>query len=108
MDGLCPVCSAVEETEVNVIWDCGWARGVWLDGDIEECIEVVRNEVREWVSGVWQFLGENERLEFMMMCWAIWRARNELVFEGADVSPRGVLRRVEGLMVEMEQGRQHV
>ncbi|KAK9673871.1 hypothetical protein RND81_12G195100 [Saponaria officinalis] len=88
-DGLCPVCWADEEGDLHVFRDCGWVRGFWAEDDLE----VVGRDVSEWVSGVWELLGTQERVRFMTACWVIWNARNRWVFEGEEVSVRRVRRR---------------
>ncbi|XP_074300678.1 uncharacterized protein LOC141631977 [Silene latifolia] len=71
-------------------------------GGLGMACEEVRGggEVRGWVESRWQELGCKEYSKFMVGCWAIWEHRNKVVFEGAEVAPHSVIRRVMDVLSE--------
>ncbi|KAL9225663.1 hypothetical protein vseg_001559 [Gypsophila vaccaria] len=48
-------------------------------------------------------MAENEKQRFMISCWAVWRARNERVFENMDFEVEKVIYRIQGLMEEIDK-----
>ncbi|XP_074306645.1 uncharacterized protein LOC141641901 [Silene latifolia] len=58
-------------------------------------------EVQDWVEGWWRDMLAMEREKMMVGCWAIWEARNRVVFEGGRALVDQILRRVENVMAEV-------
>ncbi|XP_074306059.1 uncharacterized protein LOC141641287 [Silene latifolia] len=97
-DVECPFCSNMMETCLHMLRDCGWVYGVWEGVGMEEQVEIRVERVREWVDGVLRESGEEERMRFMLRCWAIWERRNSVIFEGGERKCGLVIRRVQDLL----------
>ncbi|KAK9665461.1 hypothetical protein RND81_14G113400 [Saponaria officinalis] len=102
-DDSCPICHAAAETDIHLLRDCGWVGWVWGGLGLEVDRELDRNSVREWVEREWKEWGEEEHIVFLTGCWAIWEARNKWVFEGRQMRPEVVSRRVNDLIREMQE-----
>ncbi|XP_074300330.1 uncharacterized protein LOC141631576 [Silene latifolia] len=61
--------------------------------------------IREWVEGRWKELDEEGRELMMVGCWAIWEARNRVVFEDTRVEVGAIVKRVWDVVGEMEGAR---
>ncbi|XP_074299929.1 uncharacterized protein LOC141631111 [Silene latifolia] len=105
-DVLCPLCQCQIESSIHLFRDCGIASEVWerLGVNHEEAIRV--GGIRDWVEGVWRELDKRDYGLFMIGCWALWEARNQVVFEGGKGEVDVVVRRVQRVMDEVEGERQ--
>lgn len=88
----CPMCSAVETIE-HLILDCDWAKAVWF-----ELLGLV--DVRDGCNSVNQWLlrrlsdqsGSSAGFEWhwysvLTACWAIWKGRCVMAYEGSRPNP---------------------
>ncbi|XP_074271388.1 uncharacterized protein LOC141595324 [Silene latifolia] len=77
--------------------------GVW------EELQLVKEEVANMmgirVEGCWRVMDKREYGLMMVACWAIWEARNMVVFEGGRAEVSDILRRVWRVMEEVEGAR---
>ncbi|XP_074282921.1 uncharacterized protein LOC141607469 [Silene latifolia] len=102
-DTECPFCSNTMETCLHTLRDCGWVYGIWEGVGIEEQVDIWVERVREWVEGVLRELGEEERMIFLLTCWAIWERRNNAIFKGGDRHCGLVVRRMQDLFWELKK-----
>ncbi|XP_074283536.1 uncharacterized protein LOC141608084 [Silene latifolia] len=102
VDAGCPVCGCELETSLHLVRGCGWTGRVWdrLGLEVRRTEGYVR--VREWVEDVWRELGDSEIDTFIFGCWAMWEARNKMVFENEKIEVSKVVKRVEGMRRELE------
>ncbi|XP_074314873.1 uncharacterized protein LOC141651044 [Silene latifolia] len=63
--------------------------------------------VREWGEAIMENASEKECVSLLTGCWAIWEARNKMIFEGRRVCVSEVLCRVRDLVEEMEESGSH-
>ncbi|KAL9226062.1 hypothetical protein vseg_001914 [Gypsophila vaccaria] len=97
----CPLCLLEDETDIHLFRDCTWTRRVWNEMEMKEAGPRGNGELRDWLTEVWTTMQEEERARFMISCWAVWRARNEHVFESTELRVDLVTCRIRGLMEEL-------
>jgi hypothetical protein len=94
----CPFCDQVQESISHLLLGCVLARTVWA-----ACLRWWDREDRLPPQGVWladwlqSWRGRSGDLRdfwtgIALVCWCLWRHRNDVVFEGASPSPLAVLR----------------
>ncbi|RDX74965.1 TMV resistance protein N, partial [Mucuna pruriens] len=92
---LCPICGTEPETVEHVFLVCPWTRPFWFGSDFQWCNDV--SPVQSFQLWLYQKLVEIQRIYpenanhvsalVGSICWAIWKGRNEFVFEGKPVNP---------------------
>ncbi|KAL8107925.1 hypothetical protein AgCh_024360 [Apium graveolens] len=76
---VCPFCNAEEETVMHVLVTCPIPRQCWLS--ILPGVQTNSGgEFSAWLEGVFQHSPKFKGAEITTMGWAIWRARNEMVW----------------------------
>ncbi|KAL9233000.1 hypothetical protein vseg_008046 [Gypsophila vaccaria] len=98
---ICPLCLLEDETDIHLFRDCTWTRRVWNEMEMNEAGPRGNGELRDWLTEVWTTMQEEERARFMISCWAVWRARNEHVFESTELRVDLVTCRIRGLLEEL-------
>ncbi|XP_074274046.1 uncharacterized protein LOC141597480 [Silene latifolia] len=101
---FCSFCNSYLESDLHLFRDCAVAKRVWEGLGLDEETEDSVGGVRDWVEAKWRAIGGREHSVFMVGCWALWEHRNKVVFDGKEVDPWGVIRRVEDVMEEIEGG----
>jgi hypothetical protein len=88
---ICALCtSLVEETVTHLFVDCPFARMCWdfihidipLNSTFLELASLLKDQLNS------QFFMET----IILLCWAIWSARNELIFRGIRLNLEGIKR----------------
>ena len=100
---LCVVCGGPVESTEHVFRDCHMARAVWfrglgvrVDGGQGECF-------LNWVAKL-QFNGLTPGFELgLMLIWALWNHRNEILWLGKALQPLDIVLRAEGWMQEFHK-----
>ncbi|XP_074278207.1 uncharacterized protein LOC141601801 [Silene latifolia] len=105
-DVACPRCHSERETCDHAIRGCGWGEGVWEEMGFDMGVWRDGMVVRDWVEGMLRELGEKEKVMFLVTCWVLWEKRNRLVFSGERWDIGGIMRRIWGLVCEMESLRE--
>ncbi|XP_074318863.1 uncharacterized protein LOC141655696 [Silene latifolia] len=101
-DVLCPLCQCQVESSLHLFRDCWVARGVWEEVGLLEEERDGEGDVRAWVEGCWREMGKREYGLMMVVCWAIWEARNRVIFDGGGVAVEDVVRRVQRVLEEID------
>ncbi|XP_074302850.1 uncharacterized protein LOC141636485 [Silene latifolia] len=76
--------------------------GVWEEVGLMEEERGDEGDVRAWVEGCWREMGKREYGLMMVVCWAIWEARNRVIFYGGGVAMEDVVRKVQRVVEEIE------
>ncbi|CAN1785793.1 Putative ribonuclease H protein At1g65750 [Linum perenne] len=78
IDSCCPRCGNSEESVLHVIRDCPFASMAWdrLGVYRTNPIRIVTN-VDQWLRSV---LEHDRSMDFGVLCWYLWKARNEWIF----------------------------
>ncbi|KAL0427800.1 UNVERIFIED_CONTAM: hypothetical protein Slati_2954800 [Sesamum latifolium] len=89
---ICTFCKSGEETTVDILFHCSYARQVWamsnspchilfpMEDFVKFWLQRVYSKVR-WVDGDW----------FFTVCWGLWNNRCHMVMEGKRLSRLGVI-----------------
>ncbi|XP_074318329.1 uncharacterized protein LOC141655135 [Silene latifolia] len=102
---FCSFCNSCFESSLHVFRDCGVAQRVWEGlGLAGEEMDAGGGSVRDWIEAKWKEFGGRECGWFMVGCWALWEHRNKVIFEAREVDPDSVVKRVRGVMEEIEGG----
>ncbi|CAN1130093.1 Putative ribonuclease H protein At1g65750, partial [Linum perenne] len=87
----CPVCLTADETSSHVRRDCSFASEVWSKF---ECFNVADRDwngsILEWLC---HFLNSDNGVLFGVICWMLWKVRNERVFSDICAVPAAVAAR---------------
>ncbi|XP_074278676.1 uncharacterized protein LOC141602272 [Silene latifolia] len=101
-DVACPRCHSERESCLHAIRGCGWGHEIWEEVGIGTGVWRGVVLVRDWVEATLRELGEKERVLFLVTCWVLWERRNRLVFEEERWDVGGIMRRIWGIIWEME------
>ncbi|CAN1767631.1 Putative ribonuclease H protein At1g65750 [Linum perenne] len=83
-----PRCSTTAEFVLHVVRDCSFASQVWDLMELSRS-EAIRNEqnVDSWLKEV---LKHPRSLDIGILCWYLWKARNELIFKQVIQTPQSI------------------
>ncbi|KAJ8765805.1 hypothetical protein K2173_015611 [Erythroxylum novogranatense] len=90
--GLCPFCQYCEEDELHVLVYCDFARACWLSTAVGfpfgQCVRF-----RNWFASMLNVLHGADLQTLVVTLWAIWEARNALLWTAKRMIPLQVARR---------------
>jgi hypothetical protein len=96
----CPFCDQAQESIVHLLLGCVLARTVWATclrwWDREDRLPPQGISLADWLQS-WRGRVVDAREYWTgvaLICWCLWRHRNDVVFEGASASPHVVIRNV--------------
>ncbi|CAN1147354.1 Putative ribonuclease H protein At1g65750 [Linum perenne] len=99
-DDSCPRCPGRCESSTHVIKDCPFAVEVWrLLGLDQIAFPAGLSHHDNWI---FQHLSHEEGLLFGCVFWALWKSRNELVFNGVTVSAQATAYRIASWVKTVE------
>ncbi|XP_074313796.1 uncharacterized protein LOC141648990 [Silene latifolia] len=96
----CSFCNSFAESSLHLFRDCRVAWWVWEGLGVEGVMEEGGSGVRDWVEVCWKGTVESKYGKFMVGYWALWELRNTVVFEGSDIDPEKVVRRMMDVLEE--------
>lgn len=76
----CPVCNAGEETIGHTLVLCSFATACWNKVLGNRFLGLVTS-FKDWFFQIINSVNKEKREEILMTCWALWKARNELVWQ---------------------------
>ncbi|KAL0432092.1 UNVERIFIED_CONTAM: hypothetical protein Sradi_0835200 [Sesamum radiatum] len=86
LNGGCAGCFAIEENIIHSLLHCSFARLVWAISGLPWCvIGSDELDVERWFRSVNSKLMREQWDLFLILCWALWWARNQRIFEGISV-----------------------
>ncbi|CAN1810414.1 Putative ribonuclease H protein At1g65750 [Linum perenne] len=87
-DGSCGTCNIGEEDAAHVLRDCPFAKEVWKGTSTE----LLREHNWQLPFSEWMefYLKADSGLQFGIVCWFLWRSRNERIFAGGRDRPPAV------------------
>lgn len=84
----CPLClSQVEENLQHVFLECNWTRASWFSYSASIHSDVIQAPVRDWLADCLLNFEENQVVAVLSDLYAIWKARNEAVFNDVIHDP---------------------
>lgn len=75
----CPVCDQERETISHVFTRCQFARQCWQSLNIINQVDE-DGDFCTWLQSILSNRNAKQKAEIVTLCWAIWKARNELVW----------------------------
>ncbi|CAN1185257.1 Putative ribonuclease H protein At1g65750 [Linum perenne] len=88
----CGVCLATPETSLHFLRDCAVSREVWgRFQDISEQPDFFTTNMEAWWFSYLSRAATAKR--FGVICWVIWKCRNERIFEGLNTNDVGIDKR---------------
>ncbi|CAN1853551.1 Putative ribonuclease H protein At1g65750 [Linum perenne] len=87
----CEHCLHTSESVVHVLRDCTFATEVWRSiGEFDTSTDLWDGNCIEWLC---HGLKSEKSLLFAIVCWMLWRARNERIFSNSAVPALGIAHR---------------
>ncbi|KAI8016333.1 putative ribonuclease H protein [Camellia lanceoleosa] len=93
----CPICNASVESIEHLLFRCDWTRAVWFACDLGLRSEVgLCPSAKIWTLSLMEMCSNvKDRKEIVgkaaVVCWFIWKARNDWVFSQSPVNPQAVV-----------------
>ena len=95
-DTHCPRCHT-PETTIHVLWDCPWAKEVWNQSPGILPLSFFHMPLQEWLRC--NAIADRDILPyhlpwiiyFPFMCWKLWLARNERIFQNESRSQHSLI-----------------
>lgn len=96
---ICPVCTRNNETIIHAFVECQFSRQCWRTEFSEVMIEVT-GDFQQWLGQNFSIVNNDCRAKIATMCWAIWKARNGLVWNQKQVQLNDVIASVKQYLVQ--------
>lgn len=95
----CPVCTAGDETILHALVSCEFAAQCWYTilGDYSQ---YPATNFKDWFDHLLLAHNKERWGDFVMLCWGIWKARNELVWQQRRSQVRYVVNSTENYFVQ--------
>lgn len=96
-NSMCPICENAKETMEHVLFHCPWSRAVWFGSNkaywvLHKEIGAVDKWMESLICGDLAKETSREDLgEIFQLCWAIWKARNNWIFNNKTPNPEEVI-----------------
>lgn len=81
VDPLCCVSNNASESEVHIMWECSYARDCWNEARWANQV-VTHSSLGSLFSSVFQNSSHEQCVLFSVICYTIWKHRNEVFWEG--------------------------
>lgn len=109
LNPLCPICDTENESIEHTLFRCPWTKAVWFGSG--KAFWVLENPITaadKWMDDLLcgnlakETSGEVVA-EIFQLCWAIWKARNDCVFNGNTPNPEDTISRASKANVDYLQ-----
>lgn len=78
----CLLCNFYGETIIHIMRECPYAKCAWMASGLGACLrEDHHSSVLEWGIEIARLLHKSSFELFLMICWALWGARNEKLWQ---------------------------
>ncbi|GLT73739.1 hypothetical protein SLA2020_455770 [Shorea laevis] len=92
VDSECPMCNLEDESVLHCLKSCQVAHAVWIGCPLSLRVSEIQADTFADCFNSISTLLQMEQLElFCVLCWKIWHARNELLWNGKSVNPRHII-----------------
>ncbi|XP_043816077.1 uncharacterized protein LOC110622082 [Manihot esculenta] len=95
----CPLCNSVSESVLHVLVTCPFAKRVWLASSIGWLFPQSASFLA-WLCSVLQLVRNDDQAMVVMICWALWQARNDVVWSSKWSSPTAVVYRARTILYD--------
>lgn len=104
---VCPWCHSANENDVHVLFECDFARTVWMMEDLQSTVARMHNEsCFDIISRVFQTATREKCALIGMVLWSLWNRRNKWVWEHVNGSAFGVKAAAINLLMDWKRARE--
>uniref|UniRef100_A0A803PJ10 Reverse transcriptase domain-containing protein n=1 Tax=Cannabis sativa TaxID=3483 RepID=A0A803PJ10_CANSA len=90
VNAMCPFCNLKNETINHILVTCSFSRACWTK--LEPGISTdVAGTFPSWLNLIFENWSGRSRQLVAMLCWALWKSRNELVWNQKNVEVKDVV-----------------
>ncbi|XP_021627043.1 uncharacterized protein LOC110625723 [Manihot esculenta] len=89
VDSMCPLCHEAPKTVLHILVQCPFARSCWLSSPLGWPAFSAAS-LREWFSLAFLTASAENASLILMICWALWHNRNNVVWKVQDRTTSGV------------------
>ncbi|CAN1178262.1 Putative ribonuclease H protein At1g65750 [Linum perenne] len=87
--GDCGVCAGTPETSIHILRDCATSQGVWNRfREISNQPNFFTTSMEDWWNS--NLKSAATATKFGVICWVLWKCRNERIFEGTRTNVLGI------------------
>ncbi|XP_060965209.1 uncharacterized protein LOC133034186 [Cannabis sativa] len=101
---LCPLCLGTDETIVHCLVTCQMVQLVWNRVGIGT-IHTIGTSFLNWCMDCFKVLNVEQKCLLVTLCWAIWGARNDLVWNGKNFSADNIVAYAKGYLDQWRNAR---
>lgn len=104
-NAACPICGDPSQSMTHLLPECNHAKATWMGSPLNYRPNTGNVTFVEWWSQMSAMVPGNQRHSFFQFvsfhCWHLWKARNQLVFDGVDPNPATTLSIAMANMAEL-------
>ncbi|XP_060972201.1 uncharacterized protein LOC133038159 [Cannabis sativa] len=90
VNALCPFCNVENETISHILVTCSFSKACWTE--LEPAITtVVVDTFPSWLNLIFENWSGRSRQLVVMLCWALWKCRNDLVWNQKSAEVKDVV-----------------
>ncbi|XP_062075810.1 uncharacterized protein LOC133779929 [Humulus lupulus] len=90
VDPRCPFCNMASESATHLFVTCSFSQVCWRQLQIG-FIPVARGTFADWLASVFDMYSGDKRHRTVMLCWALWKCRNDLVWNHKGIEAAEVV-----------------
>ncbi|XP_031108675.1 uncharacterized protein LOC116013165 [Ipomoea triloba] len=90
-DPICSFCGEEVESVIHLFANCSFAHSCWRLLENYWSLERVES-IETWVEGMWEHLTRDRIEQVVAICWMLWEARNNVIFNSKNADPGTVTR----------------
>lgn len=109
IDAICPWCHSQVESDIHVLFTCGFAKTVWVTAGLNTIIqESLTDTVVEVIAAIFARSNKEQCVQIVMLCWSIWSRRNKWVWDRVNGSVFGVRAAARHLLTDWREEQMRV
>uniref|UniRef100_A0A803PRX8 Reverse transcriptase zinc-binding domain-containing protein n=1 Tax=Cannabis sativa TaxID=3483 RepID=A0A803PRX8_CANSA len=90
VENTCPLCGVFAETEWHILVSCNFPWSCWEFAGLAAASREV-SSLGQWLADMFRLLQGDSQARAVMLCWAIWCARNDLIWQQRSRSVKDVV-----------------
>ncbi|CAH9084823.1 unnamed protein product [Cuscuta epithymum] len=101
---VCSTCGVDRESTLHVFQDCVLAKEVWWSQN-KSFLQVGATTFAAWADAVKGRCSKEELEQFVLICWSLWKSRNDKLWKNISTFWRGVVARGETMLAGWKEAR---
>lgn len=77
----------MEENQEHVLLHCNWARVLWFSHPMGLQTGAIQGRISQWLMDVFSKHEQDDVAQILYCLWAVWRARNDRIFNNKLMDP---------------------